>query len=85
LEHKALPYEFRLVSFSNRDHKTPEYLSKNPRRRVPLLEHDGFAIYESHAILTYLDAAFPIRRDYSQAARTNRRRCTASSTRSTTA
>jgi glutathione S-transferase len=59
LEHKQLRYESRLLSFSAGDLKTPEYVAINPRAKVPAIVHDGFALYESVAILEYLDARFP--------------------------
>jgi len=34
-------------------------LALNPFGRVPVLEHDGFCVYETGAILRYADAAFP--------------------------
>jgi glutathione S-transferase len=33
---------------------TPEYLSKNPNGRVPMLEEGEWVLWESHAILRYL-------------------------------
>jgi glutathione S-transferase len=39
--------------------KAPEHMARNPFGRVPVLEHDGFMLYETQAILRYLDAAFP--------------------------
>jgi glutathione S-transferase len=33
---------------------TPDYLKKNPNGKVPLLEDDGYAIWESQAICRYL-------------------------------
>lgn len=36
--------------------KTPEYLAKNPNALVPVLEEDGFVLWESNAILRYLGA-----------------------------
>ncbi|TCT02943.1 glutathione S-transferase family protein [Aquabacter spiritensis] len=38
---------------------TPEYLKMNPNGVVPTLVHDGVALYESSAILEYLDEVFP--------------------------
>jgi glutathione S-transferase len=39
--------------------KAPEHLARNPFGCVPVLEHDGFLLYETQAILRYLDQAFP--------------------------
>jgi glutathione S-transferase len=36
--------------------KTPEYLAKNPNALIPVLEEDGFVLWESNAILRYLGA-----------------------------
>ena len=36
--------------------KTPEYLQKNPNAMVPLIEDDGFALWESNVIVRYLCA-----------------------------
>jgi glutathione S-transferase len=39
--------------------KTPAHLSRHPFGRVPVLEHDGFTLYETQAILRYLDRVLP--------------------------
>jgi len=36
-----------------------DLLALNPFGRVPVLQHDGFTLYETAAILRYVDAAFP--------------------------
>ena len=36
----------------------PAFLAMNPHGRVPVIEHDGTVVWESHAILRYLAAAF---------------------------
>jgi glutathione S-transferase len=59
LEHKALPYERIVLSFAKGDLKTPEHLARNPRGKVPALVDGDFALYESAAILEYLDEAYP--------------------------
>jgi glutathione S-transferase len=41
------------------EHKQPEHLARHPFGRVPAFEHDGFALYESQAIIRYLDETFP--------------------------
>lgn len=58
LEHKQVPYELKLQSFSAGDLKKPEYLAINPRARVPAIDDDGFTLYESVAIMEYLDEAY---------------------------
>lgn len=35
------------------------YLALHPFRRVPVLVHDGFVLYETSAIIRYVDEAFP--------------------------
>ena len=59
LEHKALPYELRVLSFSAKDTHKPEFLALNPRHRVPVLIDGDFVLYESNAIVEYLDEAWP--------------------------
>ena len=58
LEHKAIDYERKVLSFSAGDTRKPEFLRLNPRHRVPVLVHDEFVLYESNAIVEYLDEAF---------------------------
>lgn len=59
LEHKALPYERKVLSFSAGDTRTPEFLALNPRHRVPVIVDGDFVLYESNAIVEYLDDAYP--------------------------
>jgi glutathione S-transferase len=59
LEHKALPYELKVLSFAAGDTRKPEFLALNPRHRVPVLVDDDFVLYESSAIVEYLDEAYP--------------------------
>jgi len=59
LEIKKLPYESRQISFSDGDHKTPEFLAMNPRHKVPTIRSGDYVLYESLAILAYLDARSP--------------------------
>lgn len=59
LEYKSIPYEFRLMSFSAGDLAKPEYVKINPRRKVPAITDGDLAVYESAAILEYLDERYP--------------------------
>jgi glutathione S-transferase len=59
LEHKALPYERKVLSFAAGDTRKPEFVALNPRHRVPVLVDGEFVLYESNAIVEYLDEAYP--------------------------
>jgi glutathione S-transferase len=59
LEHKALPYELKVLSFSAGDTRKPEFLALNPRHQVPVLVDADFSLYESNAIVEYIDEAYP--------------------------
>ncbi|WP_374652816.1 glutathione S-transferase family protein [Dongia sp.] len=59
LEHKGIPFEAKRLSFDNNDTKTPEFLAINPRGRVPAILDDGFALWESSAIIEYLEERYP--------------------------
>ena len=37
---------------------TPDFRAKNPHGRIPVIEDDGVAIWESHSILRYLAARY---------------------------
>jgi glutathione S-transferase len=39
--------------------RSPEHLARHPFGRLPVLEHDGFMLYETQAILRYLDRVLP--------------------------
>ncbi len=56
---KALPYTSRLISFSARDTRTPQFLALNPRGKVPTLVDGDVVVNESIAIMAYLDRAYP--------------------------
>jgi glutathione S-transferase len=56
-EEKGVVYDFRRMGFG--EAKQPEHLARHPFGRIPAFEHDGFALYETQAILRYVDAVFP--------------------------
>ena len=55
LEQKGASHEVRTMSFAAGDLRTAEFLALNPRRRVPVLVDNGFVVYESAAIVEYID------------------------------
>src|SRR5215831_16134828 len=59
LELKRLPYESHLLQFSKGDLATPAFVAMNPRKRVPVLRDGDDVVYESVAILAYLDRKYP--------------------------
>jgi glutathione S-transferase len=59
LEVKKLAYESKLLQFSKGENKTPAYLQLNPRGKVPSLKDGDFVLYESLAIMSYLDRKYP--------------------------
>jgi len=59
LEHKRLPYELKVMSFGAGDLKTDEFGKLNPRRKIPVIQDGDFALYESAAIMEYLEDAYP--------------------------
>lgn len=58
LEAKGLPYERKVLSFANQDTRKPEFVALNPRHRVPTIVDGDFTLYESNAIVEYLDEAY---------------------------
>jgi glutathione S-transferase len=58
LEEKGASYRFLPVAPSAM--KSQPHISRHPFGRVPVLEHDGFMLYESQAILRYLDRVLPM-------------------------
>jgi glutathione S-transferase len=56
---KQIPCELVLVDMAQGKHRESAYRALNPYGRVPTLEEDGFILYESTAILGYLEATHP--------------------------
>jgi glutathione S-transferase len=57
LAEKGVAHELIELTMSDM-HKEP-HLSRHPFGKVPAFEHDGFTLYETQAILRYIDEAFP--------------------------
>jgi glutathione S-transferase len=56
---KEIAYEPVMIDMAARKHREPAYLALNPYGRVPTLEEEGFVLFESTAILDYLEATHP--------------------------
>ena len=62
LAEKGVAYDLVNVDMVSGEHRRPEHLRRHPFGRIPAFEHNGFQIYESNAIVHYIDDAFPGRR-----------------------
>jgi glutathione S-transferase len=56
LAEKGVAHE--LVEVPPTGFRTEPHISRHPFGRVPAFEHDGFALYETQAIMRYVDEAF---------------------------
>lgn len=56
LTHKAVEFEFKDMET---EMQSPAHLALHPFGRVPALRHGEFTLYETSAIVAYLDQAFP--------------------------
>jgi glutathione S-transferase len=59
LEEKGLPYEYVTVDLFKGEHRQPPYLAINPRGQVPCIVDDGITVFESVAIVQYLEHRYP--------------------------
>ena len=50
---------FRLAPVAPGTARSEPHISRHPFGRVPVLEHDDFMLYETQAILRYLDRVLP--------------------------
>jgi glutathione S-transferase len=50
---------FRLAPVAPGTFRSAAHLARHPFGRVPVLEHNGFSLYETQAILRYLDRVLP--------------------------
>jgi glutathione S-transferase len=57
LEEKGAEYEFAALALGTL--KQQPHLSRHPFGRIPAFEHDGWVLYETQAIMRYVDAVVP--------------------------
>ncbi len=58
-ELKGIAYESHLLDFSQGEHRSPAFLAMNPRHKVPVVREGDVVVYESAAILHWLDRRVP--------------------------
>jgi len=58
LAEKGVAHDLVPVDFG--PHREEPHLSRHPFGKVPAFEHDGFMLYETQAILRYIDEGFPV-------------------------
>jgi glutathione S-transferase len=57
--HLGAPVERVLIDLAKGAQRSASFLRKNPNGKVPVLEDDGFVLWESHAIMQYLADTTP--------------------------
>jgi glutathione S-transferase len=56
---KKVAHDVVHIEMDDNAHRAPEHLKRHPFGMLPAFEHNGFMIYETVPILTYIDDAFP--------------------------
>ena len=59
LEEKGVVYDLRAVDTLAGEGQKAEHLARHPWGKVPVLDDDGFFLYETVAIARYIDESFP--------------------------
>ncbi len=57
LQEKQVPW--RLAPMKPQQLREPGHLARNPFGRMPAIEHAGFTLYETQAIVRYIDRVWP--------------------------
>ena len=56
---KGVDYETVAVNLSQGEHREAEFLATNPQATVPVIDDDGVVLWQSLAIIDYLDSRYP--------------------------
>ena len=56
---KGVDYETIIVDLPKGEHRAAAFLATNPQATVPVIDDDGTMLWQSLAIIDYLDARFP--------------------------
>lgn len=59
LEEKGVPHTLASVDLVKGQHKEVSFLARQPWGKMPAFSHEGIDLYESPAILRYIDDVFP--------------------------
>ena len=59
LHEKGAAFDFQIIDITKGEQKSPEHLARQPFGVVPALEDGDFGLYESRAIIRYLDQVLP--------------------------
>ena len=59
LEEKGVGYRLEEPDIFGDPKAKAAHLSRHPFGKIPAFEHDGFALYETSAVMRYVDEAFP--------------------------
>ena len=51
----GVPFELEVVDLMKDEHLRPEHLALHPFGKIPVIDDAGLLLYESHAIIQYLD------------------------------
>ena len=53
-DHLGIKLDLMLIDLAKTEQNTPEFLKLNSNQRLPVLEYEGFVLWESYAIVQYL-------------------------------
>ncbi|EKM75849.1 hypothetical protein AGABI1DRAFT_116167, partial [Agaricus bisporus var. burnettii JB137-S8] len=59
LHEKNIRFELVMVDLGKGEHKTPEFKAKNPFEQIPYIDDGGFILFDSRAIIRYLEEKYP--------------------------
>ncbi len=62
--HLGSPVDLVFVDLQKMEQRQPQFLRMNPNHKVPVLEDEGFYLWESHAIMQYLADKTPVQTIY---------------------
>ncbi|KAJ7844491.1 glutathione S-transferase [Mycena olivaceomarginata] len=58
LTEKKIPFEVVTIDLEAKEHKAPEFRALHPFGQLPVLDEDGFILYEARAICRYIEEKY---------------------------